>query len=134
MNYNPTNCHNFQSAEKLGRCPLIAVCEDNCVYVWKNLYDSNSIKDYDLEIENLQDRIDELESEVNNYEEELNDANNEASDWEEKYNDIISDLSKVMTDESIEKLSEYLKDHELGSWASTVIEEREIRNACRIDR
>ena len=38
LKLNP-DCHNYKNYEEQGRCPLVSVCNENCVFVWKNIYD-----------------------------------------------------------------------------------------------
>lgn len=50
LELNCTNCHNFKKAMELGRCPFISVCNEDCVFVWKNTYEvSNEIPSVDIE-------------------------------------------------------------------------------------
>ena len=132
MNCNPTNCHNFKNAEELGRCPFISVCTDDCVYVWKSFYDnSDKERDYEFEIDNLQDEVEELQRFISNLEGSVEDLTCASADWEQKYNEVVSDLSKILPAESIDKLSTYIDNHQVGEWAEKVVEEGSIINACR---
>ena len=125
INLNRENCHNFSMAERLGRCPFIAVCESDCVFVWKAYYDSKKEQDADqVEIEELKEKISDLESDLHSYEEDADQARSEAEDWEQSYDEMINDLARVMNDESIEKLCNYRDDGKVGEWAEEVCSRR----------
>ena len=38
LKLNP-NCNNFKEYEKSNSCPLVKVCDEDCVFVWKAYYD-----------------------------------------------------------------------------------------------
>lgn len=125
MELNRENCHNFNWAESLGRCPCVSVCNSDCVYVWKNLYDNQGTQvATQNEIYELEEKINDLQSDLNSTEEEKDDANYRAEQWEQKYNDVVDELAKVMNDESIEKLCNYRDDGKVGEWAEDVCSRR----------
>ena len=125
MELNRENCHNFNMAEKLGRCPFVSICEQDCVYVWKAAYDNQQqYMSAGDKIEELENRISDLENELNSFEESADQAISEAEDWEQSYNDMIDDLARIMNDESIEKLCNYRDDGKVGEWAEEVCSRR----------
>ena len=111
MELNREKCHNFDMAEKLGRCPCVSVCDSDCVYVWKYYYDNkDKLEETVTMAEELAEKVLDLEGDKNSLEEEKDDAESRAAEWEEKYNNVINDLARVANQESIEKLEE--KAHE----------------------
>lgn len=125
MELNREKCHNFNMAEKLGRCPLISVCNSDCVYVWKNLYDTQYERENEQEdIKELQEKISNLEYDLNSIKEDRDVVYSQAEDWEIKYNDMVDDLARVMNDDSIEKLCNYRDDGKVGEWAEDVCSRR----------
>lgn len=125
MELNRENCHNFNMAKKLGRCPFVSICEQDCVYVWKATYDNQQqYMSAEEKIEELENRISDLENELNSSEESTDQAISEAEDWEQSYNDMIDDLARIMNDESIEKLCNYRDDGKVGEWAEEVCSRR----------
>ena len=63
LKLNP-DCHNYKIYEEQGRCPLTSVCKEDCVFVWKALYDEK-IDICNPETENLRDEVEDLHFEVN---------------------------------------------------------------------
>lgn len=125
MELNRENCHNFNIAEKLGHCPFVSICEQDCVYVWKAAYDNQQqYMSAREKIEELENKISDLENELNSFEENADQAISEAEDWEQSYNDMIDDLARIMNDESIEKLCNYRDDGKVGEWAEEVCSRR----------
>ena len=61
-----SDCHNYEIYKDMGRCPLVSVCDEDCVFVWKALYDGSKESDKDVEIEDLKYQIEDLESEISN--------------------------------------------------------------------
>ena len=119
LELNSTNCHNFKKAIELGRCPLISVCNEDCVFVWKNNYEvSNEIPPVD--IEGLEDKISDLEREVNVVSKERDDAQSSAEDWESKYTEVLDDLAGILKDDSVEKLENCCSDQKIGEWANDI--------------
>ena len=117
-------CHNFAKFSS-DRCPFIAVCNEDCVYVWKEYYDSSSHRDYyEDTIEELEEKISDLERENNSLEEDKNIAENEAENWQIKYENMVDELAQVMNEESIDKLSEYQHEGKIGEWADDVCSRR----------
>jgi predicted nuclease with TOPRIM domain len=125
MNLNNENCHNFSMAEKLGHCPFISVCNSDCVYVWKALYDNRLEHECEQDdIDELKEKISDLQGEIYSLEESKNIAQGEAEDWEIKYNEMVNDLAKVMNNDSIDKLCNYRDDGKVGEWAEDVCSRR----------
>lgn len=119
LELNSTNCHNFKKAIGLGRCPLISVCNEDCVFVWKNTYDiANEAPS--ISIEELENRISDLEREVNVVSKERDDAQSSAEDWESKYTEVLDDLAGILKDDSVEKLENYCSEQKIGEWANDI--------------
>lgn len=114
-----TNCHNFKKAMELGRCPFIPVCDENCVFVWKNAYDIAN-ETPSISIEELEDRISDLEREVDIVSEERDNAQSSAEDWESKYTEVLDDLAGILKDGSVEKLENYCSEQKIGEWANDI--------------
>lgn len=133
MELNREKCHNFDMAEKLGRCPCVSVCTDDCVYVWKYCYDHmDEFEQKEIEIEELENRVNDLENEKNSLEEEKDDAESRASDWEEKYHNVINDLARVTNEESIDKLNEKVHEGIIDyDWVEDLSTEWGIRHVSR---
>ena len=64
------DCHNFTKFDS-DRCPLVSVCDEDCVYVWKALYDGNKDSDKDIEIQDLKYEIEDLRSDIFHLEHQL---------------------------------------------------------------
>ena len=117
-------CHNFAKFTS-DRCPFISVCNEDCVYVWKAYYDSQKEqKATQSDIDELEEKISDLQSELNSMEEDKNNANYEAEQWESKYNELLDELARIMNDDSIEKLCNYRDDGKVGEWAEEVCSRR----------
>lgn len=67
----PKNCHNYDSFCTQGRCPLVQVCNEDCMFVWKAYYDGTKESPKDEEIEDLKYQVEDLESEVRELERQL---------------------------------------------------------------
>lgn len=132
LELNPTKCHNFENAQKLGRCPLVCVCDSDCAYVWKSLYDTTEVnEDKDSKIEELEERINELEV-------ELEDTEDEANEYEEKadlYDDLIEYVSSNVSKEFIDKLNEQIRDGEYSAsgWVSDICDSWETKHVNDIE-
>ena len=82
------------------------------------------MSDLRFEIEELKEKISDLESDLRSYEEDADQARSEAEDWEQSYDEMIDDLARVMNNESIEKLCNYRDDGKVGEWAEEVCSRR----------
>lgn len=67
----PKNCHNYDSFCTQGRCPLVTVCNEDCMFVWKAYYDGTKELPQDEEIKDLKYQIEDLESEIRILEQQL---------------------------------------------------------------
>ena len=101
MELNNTKCKHFESSFKEGRCPFIEVCSDNCVFVWKNLYDIDILEKYkDLKsgYDDLEDSYDTLQTRYNAFEQEYDslqdDYNNLEKDYETLCNKIENEIDE----------------------------------------
>ncbi len=81
----PKDCHNYDSFCTQGRCPLVKVCNEDCMFVWKAYYDSTKELPQDEEIEDLKYQIEDLEGEIWHLEEQLRMA-------DEKINELETEL------------------------------------------
>ena len=82
----PKDCHNYDSFCAQGRCPLVTVCNEDCMFVWKAYYDSTKELPQDEEIEDLKYQIEDLESEIRILEQQLSLADEKITQLEEELN------------------------------------------------
>jgi hypothetical protein len=82
----PEDCHNYKFFCKQGRCPLVSVCNEDCMFVWKAYYDGTKELPQDEEIENLKDKIEDLEIDITNLEVQLNIADEKIEQLEAELN------------------------------------------------
>lgn len=59
-----SSCHNYEIYKEKERCPLVSVCNEDCVFVWKALYDEK-IDICNPETEDLRDEVEDLHFEIN---------------------------------------------------------------------
>ena len=134
LKLNP-DCHNYKLYEEQGRCPLVHVCDENCIFVWKALYDEK-INSSNSEVESLNDEVDDLKYEVDDLEYELESLNDEVDDLkyelnclEDKYCRIIRELAKNLDEEQIKKLDKSEKINEVSSsWVADILKYKEQNN------
>lgn len=79
-------CHNYEIFEKEGRCPLVTVCNEDCVFVWKAYYDGTKELIQDEEIEDLKYQIEGLEGEIWHLEGQLRMADEKITQLEVELN------------------------------------------------
>lgn len=75
LKLNP-DCHNYEIYKDKDRCPLVSVCNDDCIFVWKALYDGTKETDEAIEIEDLKYEIEDLKSEIFSLQNQLDMADN----------------------------------------------------------
>lgn len=126
LELHPKDCHNFDKFSHLDRCPLVSVCDENCVYVWKATYDNNTNNANYHEASSELEEIDELRSELAIMENNKDVEEERADKFEFKYNQVIEDLTKILKGDSIEKLDEYYNDGTVSEWAEEVLLRRKI--------
>ena len=67
----PKDCHNYNVLCTQGRCPLVSVCNEDCMFVWKAYYDGTKELPQDEEIQDLKYKIEDLETEMQHLETQL---------------------------------------------------------------
>ena len=82
----PKDCHNYDVFCTQGRCPLVAVCKENCVFVWKALYDGTKELNENTEIEYLKYEIEDLKTEIQHLEIQLEMADNKIEELTNELN------------------------------------------------
>ena len=82
-----SDCHNYKIYEEKGRCPLAKVCDEDCVFVWKALYDGIKELPQDEEIQDLKYEIEDLKGEIWHWEEELRRADEKIEQLEAENNE-----------------------------------------------
>lgn len=85
LNLNP-DCHNYNIFKDKGMCPLISVCNEDCVFVWKALYDGTKDSPQDEENEYLKDEIEDLKIEIRHLETQLDMADNKIEELTNELN------------------------------------------------
>lgn len=85
LELNP-NCNNYKIYESSNRCPLTTVCNEDCVFVWKALYDGSKESDKDIEIEDLKYEIEDLQGDIFRLERELRQADEKIEQLEATIN------------------------------------------------
>lgn len=106
MELNDTKCKHFESSFKEGRCPFIEVCNDNCVFVWKSLYDKDTLEQY----KELTDKYDDLESDHSDLEDSYADLEREYDNLQSGYDSLQDDYNKL--EEDYETLCSKIENNE----------------------
>ena len=82
----PKDCHNYDRFCTQGRCPLVTVCNEDCMFVWKAYYDGTKESIQDEEIKDLKCQIEDLESEIRLLEAQLSMADTKINGLEAELN------------------------------------------------
>ena len=82
----PEDCHNYEIFCAQGRCPLVTVCNEDCMFVWKAYYDGIKELPQDEEIEDLKYQIEDLESEIRQLEVQISIADEKITQLEAELN------------------------------------------------
>ena len=131
-NLVPKDCHNYNIFKEQGRCPLVSVCNENCMFVWNKYYDSvNSIK-----VDNYEDLLDEIEylkDENSSLESDNDELYWKKDELENNYKIMVEELAKVLTDEEFRKLQELNLEGKVSDWIDDVeIERSFLRKSNKI--
>lgn len=98
MELNDTKCKHFESSFKEGRCPFTEVCNDNCVFVWKKLYDENLLGDYlqmAEDVEKLTDELECTEEDCQKWQKDYDELQADYDNLQEDYNNLEEDYNKL---------------------------------------
>lgn len=119
LKLHPDYCHNFTSFCDRDMCPLVSVCNEDCVYVWKATYESiKQAEGTEKDVDYLENKVADLENELNSLAEEKDDALSELNVMEEKYNELYDQLQEVLpevlNEETAEKLYDYYSKSQQG--------------------
>ena len=113
----PKDCHNYDVFRTQGRCPLVDVCNEDCMFVWKKCYeDLNSSTCKSVDIEDLRDEIEYLQNEVSSLESDNDELYWKKDDIENQYKEIITDLANYLDNESFEKLRKLNLESKVSDW------------------
>ena len=85
LKLNP-DCHNYEIYKEQGRCPLVSVCNEDCMFVWKAYYDGTKELPQDEEIQDLKYEIEDLKAEIQHLEIQLNLADEKIEQLEAELN------------------------------------------------
>lgn len=82
----PEDCHNYNVFCTQGRCPLVSVCNEDCMFVWKAYYNGTKELPQDEEIQDLKYKIEDLKTEIQHLEIQLSLADGKIEQLEAELN------------------------------------------------
>lgn len=100
-------CHNFKRAEEMGRCPLVCVCSDDCVFVWKEAYKALQEQEETEPVIDIED-YNSLQKNYDELEEEKDEIQDKFDDLEFDYKNMIEELARFMTKNMRNRLYKYV--------------------------
>lgn len=125
----PKDCHNYNVFCAQGRCPLVDVCNEDCMFVWKKCYeDLNSSTCKSVDIEDLRDEIEHLQNEVSSLESDNDELYWKKDDIENQYKKTITDLANHLDNRSFEKLRKLNLEGKVSDWFDDLDLERSCSN------
>lgn len=121
----PKDCHNYDVFAAQGRCPLVDVCNEDCMFVWKKCYEA--VNKNSARIDRYEDLIDEIESlrdEVASLESDNDELYWKKDEFENDYKTITEELAQVLTDGEFKKLKKLNIEGSVSDWIDDVEIER----------
>lgn len=113
----PKDCHNYKEFSKQGRCPLVDVCNEDCIFVWRKCYeDLNSSIHKSLDVEELREEIESLQIENSQLDSDYDEIYWEKDEIENQYKEMITDLAKHLDSRSFEKLRKLNLEGKVSGW------------------
>lgn len=113
----PKDCHNYKEFSKQGRCPLVSVCNEDCVFVWRKCYeDLNSSAYKSLDVEELKEEIESLQIENSQLDSDYDEIYWQKDEIENQYKQIITDLANHLDNRSFEKLRKLNLEGKVSDW------------------
>ena len=123
----PKDCHNYDVFCTQGRCPLVDVCNEDCVFVWKKCYeDLNSSTCKSVDIEELKEEIESLQIENSQLDSDYDEIYWEKDELENQYKEIITDLANHLDNRSFEKLRKLNLEGKVSDW----IDDLDLERSC----
>ena len=131
----PDDCHNYKQFVGQGRCPLTDVCNEDCIFVWKKCYESMNENSARIDkYEDLIDEIEHLQNEVSSLESDNDELYWKKDEAENNYKVMITDLARVINDESFKKLQELNLEGKVSDWVDDVELERSCMKINKEDK
>lgn len=122
-------CHNFKRAEEMGRCPLVCVCSDDCVFVWKEAYKALQEQEETESVIDIED-YNSLQKNYDELEEEKDEIQDKFDDLEFDYKNMIEELACFMTKNMRNRLYKHVTKEDTQvtpEWFDKLDEEWSIR-------
>ena len=127
LNLAPRDCNNYKEFSKQGRCPLVDVCNEDCIFVWRKCYeDLNSSPYKSLDVEELKEEIESLQIENSQLDSDYDEIYWEKDDLENKYKTVITDLANHLDNRSFEKLRKLNLKGKVSDW----FDDLDIERSC----
>lgn len=113
----PKDCYNYDSFCTQGRCPLVDVCNEDCIFVWRKCYEDLNNSTYkSLDVEELKEEIESLQIENSQLDSDYDEIYWEKDELENQYKQMITDLANNLDNRSFEKLRKLNLEGKVSDW------------------